>query len=68
MSKTARPIPDGVQVVPSLLSADFARLDAEIADVVRAGVGMLHLDIMDGAFVPEITFGQVAPSSALARP
>lgn len=46
-----------VEIIPSILSADFARLDAEIARVERGGAGMVHLDVMDGHFVPNITFG-----------
>lgn len=46
-----------VQIVPSLLSADFARLADEIGKVERGGAQMLHVDIMDGHFVPNLTMG-----------
>ena len=46
-----------IEVVPSILSADFARLADEIAEVTSAGVGMVHLDVMVGHFVPNITIG-----------
>lgn len=46
-----------IEVVPSVLSADFARLGDEIAEITAAGVRMVHLDVMDGHFVPNITIG-----------
>lgn len=46
-----------IEIAPSILSADFARLADEIAVIESAGVNIVHLDVMDGHFVPNITIG-----------
>jgi ribulose-phosphate 3-epimerase len=53
----ARPLPHDVQVAPSILSADFARLGAQVQEVMDAGARVIHCDVMDGHFVPPITIG-----------
>ena len=47
------------KIAPSILSADFARLGEQVQEAVDAGVGYIHVDVMDGHFVPNLSFGAI---------
>ena len=56
-----------IQLAPSILSADFSKLEEDVKAIERGGAHLIHVDVMDGHFVPNISFGASVMKSLLGK-